>query len=83
MQPATFSLSNTLVENGIGEEKSVSSSKGGFAALCEMLMVTAPITHINVPAIFTLLYMQLNVTFSNLHKTRKPCCFNDNWKAIV
>lgn len=82
MQPTIFSLSSSLVENGKGEEILVSSLKGGFAALCEMLMVTAPITHTNVPPIFTLLYMQLKVTFSNLHKTRKPCCFNNIWKAI-
>lgn len=70
MQPATFSLSNILVVDGEGEEISVSSSKYGLAALCEMLIVTAPITHINVPNIFTLLYMQLKSTFSNLHKTQ-------------
>lgn len=82
MQPTIFSLSKSLIENGKGEEISVSSSMGGLAALCEMLMVNAPITHNNVPPIFTLLYVQLKVTFSNLHKTRKPCCFNNIGKQF-
>lgn len=61
------SLSNTVIVDGKGENVLVSSPKCGLVELCEMLMVTALITHIHVFTIFSLLYMRLKSAFSNLH----------------
>ena len=64
-QPMILCVSNML--SGMGGEADWSVSLGMVLSLCIMLGVIAPITHITVPTIFTLLYTHLSFTFSNLH----------------
>lgn len=68
-QPMIFCMSNTLPVAGGDSRNWLSSAVGSSCTvLCMMLMVTAPVTHINVPTILTRLYMQLSFNFSNLHQ---------------
>lgn len=66
-QPMIFCMSNTLPVAG-GDNWLSLVVGSACMVLCMMLMVTAPVTHINVPTILTRLYMQLSFTFSNLHQ---------------
>lgn len=65
-QPTIFSLSKTTSGGG---DVNWASFMDFVPVLCIMLIVIAPITHSNVPMIFTLLYKHLKFSLSNLHHT--------------
>lgn len=65
-QPAILAVSKWLWSSATGW--GAANSLRCSILLCIMLIVMAPMTHINVPTILILVYMQFRSTLSNLHE---------------